>query len=564
MSVIFTSKTDCKDCYKCVRSCPMKAIQIADGQAKIVEERCINDGNCINVCPQKAKQVRDTDLELVSQWLEKGEEIAVSLAPSYPVGLNLDIACEIIPILRKLGFSYIQETAWGAEHVALSYQRLLQGECQLPLIASCCPVIVELVEKHYPHLLPHLAPILSPMAFHGKYLKNRFSKVVFIGPCIAKKEEMEQVKEYIDAVLTFQELEKLITEKLTIDWKTSGLLNEVKTEFDGEKPDLARLFPLGGGLLKTANLSTDLLGDEYLTIEGLEEAIAFLQRFPQDQDLKLIEILACKGGCTGGVGSSTSDSLIVSRQRLLKFQKGTREAKVVPLPQISTGRHFVYRGKKQIQPSEEEIRKILLKVGKLSTDDELNCGSCGYNSCREKAIAVYNGMAEVEMCLPYMRSRAESFSNLILSSTPNGVIVTDNHLRVIEINPAAEAMFQVTNDQVKGALITQIMDGTPFAEVLQQKKLLIDLVKYSNGLIVRQSLFYVEKQDLIIGIFADVTREERQKKELSQMREETFKKAQEVIDKQMRVAQEIAGLLGETTAETKVTLTRLMNLLDKK
>lgn len=544
----------------------MKAIQISDGQAQIVKERCINDGNCISICPQGAKQVRRTDLESVRHWLAKGEKMAVSLAPSYPAGLNPQIACEIIPILRRLGFSFIQETAWAAEHVSAYYRQLLKSDCPLPQIASCCPVVIGLIEKHYSSLLPHLAPILSPMAFHGKVLKKDFSKVVFIGPCIAKKEEMDDLEGYIDAVLTFQELEELIIERgLSLD---QVLKENVPIYFDGEKPDQARLFPLGGGLLRTAGFSTDLLAKEYLTIEGLEEAIEFLENFPKNQGLRLVEILACSSGCMGGVGRASKEPVINARQKILQLQEQSKVSSepltVTPLPEVSAGRKFGFRGGEYLLPEEEEIKKILLQVGKSSSEDELNCGSCGYNSCREKAIAVFNGLAEVEMCLPHMRSRAESFSNLILNSTPNGVIVTDSQLKIVEINPAAEKMFKVTNEEVRGKKISLIMDGTSFAEVLQTKKLLTDLVQFSPELYIRRSLCFVEKHELLIGIFADVTREEQQKSELTEMRTETFKKAQEVIDKQMRVAQEIAGLLGETTAETKVTLTRLMNLLDKK
>lgn len=543
----------------------MKAIQILDGQARIVEERCINDGNCISICPQGAKQVRKTDLDLVRQWLAKGEEIAVSLAPAYPAGLNLAIACEIIPILRWLGFSYIQETAWAAEHVSVHYRQLLKTDCPLPQIASCCPVIIGLIEKHYVHLMPHLAPILSPMAFHGKVLKKDFSKVVFIGPCIAKKEEMDSLEGYIDAVLTFQELEELISERGLSQFEVSS--EKTTTDFDGEKPDLARLFPLGGGLLRTAGFSTDLLAEEYLTIEGLEDSIQFLEDFPCNQGFRLVEILACSGGCVGGVGRSSQEPVVNARQKILRLQAEKEELlnmAITPLPEVSASRKFAFRGGNYLVPSEEEIKKILLQVGKSTPEDELNCGSCGYNSCREKAIAVFNGLAEVEMCLPYMRSRAESFSNLILNSSPNGVIVTDSHLKIVEINPAAEKMFKITNEGMRGKKISSIMDSAPFKEVLQTKKLLTDLVQFSEDLFIRQSLCFVEKNELLIGIFADVTREEKQKHELTQMRNETFVKAQEVIDKQMRVAQEIAGLLGETTAETKVTLTRLINLLDKK
>lgn len=568
MSVISTIKTDCKDCYKCVRSCPMKAIRVSDGRAQIVDERCINDGKCIHICPQGAKQVRMTDLELVRQWLDDGETIAVSLAPSYPVSLELVGNCEIIPILRKLGFAYIQETALAAEYVAEEHIRCLTPDQPLPLITSSCPVVVDLVEKHYPHLIPYLAPVLSPMALHGKMLKERFPRVIFIGPCIAKKEEMthEGVRGAIDAVLTFKELQLLMQERLDladIAACTKDSTDQGSTVFDGPEAGLARLFPLGGGLLRTAALSTDSLAEEFLTVTGLEEVILVLEDFESCKGLKMIEILACKGGCINGVGAATEKGLIERRQELLKVHTDVAVNQIPPLA-LSANRGYNSRLDTYRIPSEEEIRQILARVGKTSPDDELNCGSCGYDSCREKAIAVYNGFAELEMCLPYMRSRAESMSNVIIHSTPNGLIVVDKQMKIIEVNPSAERMFQVTSEQVKGMDLSKIMDDTIFQKIAVEKGMVTEFRKYSDSLIVREYVFYVDKHDLVIGIFYDVTTEEQQKSKLDTMREETLKKAQDVIDKQMRVAQEIAGLLGETTAETKVTLTKLMNLMEKK
>lgn len=604
MSVISTIKTDCKDCYKCIRSCPMKAIRVTDGRAQIVEERCINDGNCINVCPQGAKQVRQTDSILVREWIKAGETMAVSLAPSYPVAFESVESCEIIPILRKMGFTFIQETAWAAEYVAREHLALLQNGAEWPVITSSCPVIVDLVEKHYPELIPYLAPVLSPMALHGKVLKERFKRVIFVGPCIAKKEEMEQagVRGAIDAVLTFKELQELAEEcmlgiltpgeqrrkntpvsecqQTAPHGETQNTFENMEREeavnsFDGEKAGLARLFPLGGGLLKTVALSTDSLADEFLTVTGLEEVIEFLNDFSQSKGLQMIEMLACKGGCINGVGSATKKTLIERRQQMLKvptdqevqpddaLQPNDCRNALTPL-NVSVVREYASRMKSYKMPSDDEIREILATVGKTTPEDELNCGSCGYNSCREKAIAVHNGLAELEMCLPYMRSRAESMSNLIIRTTPNGLIVVDKQLKIVEVNPSAERMFQISNQSARGMDLAKLMDVSIFQQVAEEKRLITDLCKYSNSLIVRQYVFYVDKHDLVIGIFYDVTNEELQKHRLDTMREETLLKAQEVIDKQMRVAQEIAGLLGETTAETKVTLTKLMNLMEKK
>ncbi|TCL59223.1 PAS domain S-box-containing protein [Hydrogenispora ethanolica] len=561
MGLISTIRTSCRDCYKCVRSCPVKAIRVTDGHAEVVDSRCIADGRCVTICPQNAKKI-ESHIERVQQFLDSGASVAVSLAPSAAAAFELKDVGQLVSGLRKLGFQYIEETAEGAEWVAKEHLRLI-GTGNLPVITSCCPAVVNLLEIYYPDLLPYLAPVVSPMVAHGRILKARYgaaAKVVFIGPCIAKKGE-EPRSGAIDAVLTFAELATLFE---------LAKLEPARLEadrFDGIRTGKAQAFPSPGGLARTVALSTDLMSQDILSIDGLDESIAFLERFHEAKNgLKLIELLACRGGCLAGPGMGGDESLFSRRERLLKYAEQRRAEmegdSAHPASPLMARRYTPKPLAISAKVPEEEINKILARTGKFKPEDELNCGACGYNSCREKAVAIANGMAEVDMCIPYMRAKAESKAHLICQMTPNAIFVVDQELRILEVNPAAEQRFVCRQEQVVGRKLSTIIDPQDFERVLRTKELVTGEVGFPNyGMVAWQAVFYVEKEGVLIGIFADITKEKQQKERLDRVTEETLEKAQEVIDKQMRVAQEIAGLLGETTAETKVQLTRLMKLI---
>ncbi|NLW56300.1 MAG: PAS domain S-box protein [Firmicutes bacterium] len=566
MGIISTIEASCRDCYKCVRHCPVKAIKVTAGHAEVMEDRCIADGWCVTICPQQAKKAMDGK-ELVRKMIKAGEKIAVSLAPSFVALQEFTSPDRLVGALRAFGFTYVTESAEGAELVAGEHLRLLSDA--RPLITSCCPAAVNLIEIYYPHLIKYLAPVASPMIVHGKLLKERYGpevKVVFIGPCLGKKAEYRRAEHrgVIDAVITFEELSELLAEaEVDCSGQTPGVFDRVGGQ--------ARVFPAPGGLAKTARLSTDLLAEEVITVDGLEEVIEFLREFNQvKSSLRLIELLACRGGCLMGPGLKSGLSLYARRERLLRYtQVGvTAGAAEVLTPKEETSdpsKLFTLYTKRQVHslgPSEEEIRRVLAKTGKFNPEDELNCGACGYNSCREKAVAVLEGMAETEMCIPYMRAKAESRANLICNNTPNAIIVVDRELRIIEVNPAAEKKFMCRQEQVVGQNLQMVIDPAPFVQALKTKQLVTGEVGYpAYAIFTWQAVFYVEPEDVIIGIFVDITREKEQRDKLALVRGETLTKAQEVIDKQMRVAQEIAGLLGETTAETKVLLTKLIKLI---
>lgn len=577
MGVISTIEASCRDCYKCVRFCPVKAIKVIHGHAEVIESRCLGDGRCVTVCPQKAKKV-ESGIEEVKKFLESGVKTAASIAPSFVAAMKLDNPRQVVTVLKKLGFTFVEETAEGAEWVAKEHLRLVRA-AEDPVISSCCPAIVNLMEIYYPELLTFLAPVVSPMVAHGRIMKARYgseTKVVFIGPCIAKKDECrrEENLDSIDAVLTFAELGEILAEE---NIEPSAVMPGC---FDSESALTAHAFATPGGLARSATLSTDLLAEEVVTIDGLDECIAFLDKFHENRgSLRLIELLACRGGCVMGPGITGEEAAYARRNRVISYaghrlrERGLNEKNLPSVADMKADikrefsikpkldRVYAARGE-TYRPGEEEIRRILNRTGKFQPEDELNCGACGYNSCREKAVAVARGMAEIDMCIPYMRAKAESRANLICRVTPNAIFVVGSDLKILEVNPAAERKFHCRQEQVAGKELQTILDPRHFKEALRRKELVTGEVSFpAYGIVAWQAVFYVEKEDVIIGIFADITREKQQRERLARVTGETLEKAQEVINKQMRVAQEIAGLLGETTAETKVLLTKLIKLI---
>ena len=577
MSVVSTIEASCRDCYKCVRYCPVKAIRVSNGHAEVIGDRCLEDGRCVGICPQQAKKV-ESDAGLVMEFLKSGIKTAAGIAPSFAAGFGLKDPRQLVTALRKAGFTYVEETAEGAEWVAKEHLRMVK-EATGPVITSCCPVIVNMVEIYYPHLLPYLAPVVSPMTAHGRMMKKRYgeeTKVVFIGPCIAKKGERRRKENQgsVDAVLTFSELQQILA-AVGLD---PGQLEPGR--FDREEAKSAHAFAVPGGLARSAALSTDLLAEDVITVDGLEECFTFLEKFAGiKESFRLIELLACRGGCVMGPGMKTNLPAYARRNKVLTYAGNRRhgvaggQGKTLPaLPEaeepvpVNLSREYTARAvgnpEGGEEPAEEEIRRILARTGKFKPADELNCGACGYNSCREKAIAVAKGMAEIDMCIPYMRARAESRADLICRAAPNAILVVDSNLKILELNPAAEKMFYCRNEEVKGKDLAGILDPKAFAEVLRTKKMVTGEAFYpAYGLTVWQAILYVDAEDVLIGILIDITEEKQQRERLDMVTRETLEKAREVIDKQMRVAQEIAGLLGETTAETKVLLTKLIKLI---
>lgn len=567
MKIIEFKANKCMHCYKCVRYCDLKAIRIRDGVAEIIEEKCVLCGHCLHVCPQSAKTMI-SDLDKVKYFLRNGIKTVVSLAPSYVGFLPDGTIGQIHEAFRKLGFADVRETAEGAAIVTREYIRLLEEGTMENIITTCCPSVNDLIEIYYPSLVPCLAPVLSPMAAHGKMLKKEYgpeTKVVFVGPCIAKKKESVDPRneKSIDAVLNFNDIRQLMEEK------NVSVENCEDRPFEHLDPKINRLYPVTSGVIQSV-LSTRETKDRYrkFHIHGTKNCIELCESLMAGElTNSFIEMNMCTGGCAGG---STPLDRKVSRFRMKIDMEETiphepADHQVLSQAGDGLGFHKTYSDHSvpDHTPSEEQIREILAKTGKTSPEDELNCGACGYFTCREKAIAVYQKKAEINMCIPYLHEKAESLANLVMETSPNLLLIVDQDMKILEYSAIGEKYFGKTRSEAMQMYLFEFIDPVDFQWVytthqnIRGKK-----VNYPEfGITAMLNIVYVEKRDVVLGTFIDITEQEKQARKFYDKKLNTVDLAQKVIRRQMTVAQEIAGLLGETAAETKTTLLDLCDSL---
>ena len=548
-------KSNCKNCYKCIRNCPVKAIRFSGNQAHIIGNECILCGHCFVVCPQNAKQIVD-GTEKARVLIQTGDPVVVSLAPSFVANYEGVGFAAMRRALMKLGFHDVEETAIGATIVKNEYERMIREEERDIIISSCCHSVNLLIQKYFPAELAYLADIMSPMQAHCAEIKKRLphAKTVFIGPCVAKKDEAEYYEGIVDAVLTFEELTNWL--------KAEGI--EIEQEMDACPESRARFFPTTGGILKT--MAQDAPGYAYMAIDGVENCIAALRDIEQGKIHKcFIEMSACVGSCVGGPVMEKYHRSPVQDYMAVAGFAGERDFEVAQPQAMSLKKNFTYIEHKLAMPSENEIMMVLRQMGKFKPADELNCGSCGYNSCREKAIAIIQGKAEISMCLPFLKDKAESFSDTIVKNTPNGLIVLNENLEVQQINTAARKIMNIRSESdVLGEGVVRILDPTVFINVKNTGRSIRDervyLAEYKKY--VEQTVVYDQESRMLVGIMRDVTDEEAARVKKEKISRQTLEAADQVVEKQMRVVQEIASLLGETTAETMITLTKLKESID--
>lgn len=547
-------KSNCKNCYKCIRNCPVKSIKFADGQANIIPDECILCGRCFVNCPQDAKQIRD-DVPRVKEMIASGKKVIASVAPSFIAEFPLMDFAAMKDALLKLGFADAQETAIGATIVKTEYEKMIASGKHDVIISSCCHSVNALIQKYYPSVLPYLADVLSPMLAHCRVIKeeNPGACAVFIGPCISKKEEAELYGE-CDVALTYEELEAWMNEAGVVPAGDS-------TEPDEGKR--GRFFPIKGGIIKS--MHTENTGFTYLAVDGVQNCIAAIKEI-ESGALKncFIEMNACEGACINGPAISHHHKPLLSGEVKVVAFAGDDEFRVA-MP-IDTFKNIPYIGTHEKIPGEAAIKEILAKMGKTSPEQELNCGSCGYPTCREKAIAVYQGKADLSMCLPFLKEKAETFSGYVINNTPNAIFVLDENLCVQQINKASCALFNLkTPSDILGSPIVRLLNPADYLGVMtsgvpikEKKHYLAEYKKY-----VAETIVYDHEYHIVFSIMRDITSEEERQSERSELCNKTVAITNEVIEKQMRVVQEIASLLGETTAETKIALTQLKDALQK-
>jgi iron only hydrogenase large subunit-like protein/uncharacterized Fe-S cluster-containing protein len=574
MAEYLTLKTaDCKNCYKCIRHCPVKSIKFLRSQAHIIADECILCGNCFVTCPQKAKDIR-SDIETAEGLLKSGSPVYVSVAPSFAANYALrpgEAPHEAGPVpgsgknslsigqmeraLRKLGFAGAEETALGATVVKRRYDAMIDAEEQDVIISSCCPSVNLLIQKYYPEAIPCIAPVLSPMQVHCMDLKRRHpgAKTLFVGPCISKKQEAEMYGGQVDCVLTFAELSRWFERK-----------NIKPDEDNGERENrrtLARAFPTSAGILHTMEKKNPRYA--YLSVEGLDNCKAAIEDLLRGRLGKcFVEMSACAGSCIGGPAMERR-RLPVWDYMAVRSCTGDKDFETGEFPPENLRKTFKGLMPRQVHFGKNAVDEVLRRMGKTRPEQELNCGTCGYNTCREKAQAVLEGKANLTMCLPYLIEKAQSFSDDIIKNTPNGIIVLNENLEVQQINEAACRLLNIVPENILGDQVVRILDPGPFIEACRQERnhynkgvFLADYGKY-----VDQTILYDRSYRIVICIMRDVTEEISRRETKEVFSRKAMEITDRVIEKQMRTVQEIASLLGETTAETKIALTKLKESL---
>ncbi len=566
---IYTRINNCRDCYRCVRHCPVKAIRIKDAHAVIIHERCTFCGTCVNECPNSVKTIRN-DVDKVTMAFLSKRKVIVSLAPSY-VSEFKGYEDNFVRALYRLGFHAVSETAIGAALVSQALDMYFEEHGSVPFISTACPSVVELVRKYFPEDVDHLAPVPSPLQTHSAYLRKLYGDdivIVFIGPCIAKKVEADDHPGYPDIALTFREVREWLEEE-NID--LANMDTGVAVDFVPMKAGKAAAYPIENGQIETSKIwQNHFIEQEALSVSGITRVMSSL-RGTHTEDF--LEALNCDGGCINGPGTSHEDSAIIRKKSV-----ATHVLSRLHDPEVFEGDEEFARevmekgygilGAKApeatglaLSPhSEDEITAALRSLGKTRPEDELNCGGCGYPSCRDMARAMLDGLAETEMCVTKMRKDAESKVDILLSTIPHGVVIVDKELNIADCNKRFIDIFEdypegfLDADGLRSFRGTPVSVFVPFAEKFREQFYMNKPSQYRfrhEGKVMRVTFFLVESKMLLGAMFEDITTP-------SVRREAVIEKAEEVIMNSMKTVQQIASLLGDNAAETEIVLNSII------
>ncbi len=560
--IVFTNKAKCLDCNRCVRVCPVKAIKMKDGQAQVDPDRCVVCGTCIRECPQKAKTYRN-DLESVKELIASGKRVAVAIAPSFAVVFDGWRAKKIPSVLRSLGFAYVAETAFTAAQVSVATKEFAEGNSGMAVLGSSCPAFVNLIEKYHPSFVKNLAPVCSPMIATAKTIRRKFAQdaeVVFIGPCTAKKYEAERKanKQFIAAALTFEEL---------TEWISESKIDIAKCEdsdFDLAPSADEKLFALSGGMYKAGNMEYGSFTQSHVAVTGYDEIIEVIDDLCATRHKLLAEPLFCKFGCINGPAVCSTDPVFARKRNLIDYAENSPKEQSHEREEIDLKTRFTQDNAIIIPKfSEDEILQALEKIGKSNPEDQLDCTSCGYPSCKDKAIAVLCGMAEEEMCVPLIRKRSQQKADKIIASSPNGIVMVNDKYEIADMNEAFKRMFMCSNSMV-GKPISTLMDPEPFVKVATTDTDQIEsITKHeSYNLVCQQIVYPLKSEKRIVGVFVNLTNTMLNKTKLDDMKRQTVMKATELLEHQIDMAQKIAKLLGESTAQGEELVSSLVKLTE--
>lgn len=557
---VYTEQNDCQDCYKCIRECKLKAIKVVNNSAQILQSDCVYCGTCTQICPVNAKKVRD-DVGVVKKLLKQHRDVIVSLAPSYLTEFPNISEAQMVTALKTLGFKIVSETALGAQEVSRHVSDFMDTKQDGMFISSACPSVVEMICKHYPQFKNNITPFLSPLLTHAKYLKETYGedkKVVFIGPCIAKKSESDAYPNLLNAALTFNDLVKWFEEENIDPYLFADVTPD--NRFMPGKAGKGILYPIDGGMIAGVKNNTTATDSVYMTFSGIsniQNVLKDLDRYKKTDKL-FLELLACEGGCVNGPGASKSYSTAIKRLEVIS--KTNQEEAYCLNTKFSIDRNF-----DSILPiqsnehSENSIKEALSMIGKYSEKDEINCGGCGYNSCREFVKAYLEDRSEPNMCVSYMRKIAQDKSSALLGKIPSGVVIVNDHLKVIEANRnfarimggEIESIFETIPGLVDADLQKLVPFHKLFASVLATGEEHLERDVRFGSKMLHISIFSIQKNKMLGAILRDMS-------EPFIQREEVVSRAKAVNQKNLETVQKIAYLLGENASETEDMLNSIV------
>lgn len=552
---IFTVEVECQDCYKCVRECPSKGIRVQNGHASIMPELCATCGHCVVICPGKAKKIRD-DLGRARLLLKQKSQVIASLAPSWVTEFKNISPETMSAAIKALGFSAVSETALGAQEVSAGLLAEFKQAQPGLYISSACPSVVEFINKQLPEFHDKITGVTSPLLAHSRLLRRLCGDeigIVFFGPCVAKKLEADRNRDVLDLALTFQDLRRW----LEIAEINLAEIDSTGSDFFPYRAEEGALYPIDGGMVETMNSGLRDLKIETLSISGLGKLQYYLSEFDsQNLDTPVfLEALACEGGCINGPGRSRKEPGLLDR---LKVRSSANVPKKIPRRKNSVEINLTVPANRPEAVrlfSQDEMEEALAKIGKYAPEDELNCGGCGYNTCRNFARALMTGKAEPSMCVSFMRKKAQNKANAILRCMPSAAVIADSDLRVIECNRHFAKMFGEDSyyvfeslSNLEGAYLEKIL---PFANLFRTALRTGDDIFRSNFRVGEKlfniSLFTIEPQQVVGAIIQDATA-------IEMHREAIASKANEVLKKNLNTVQNIARLLGEHMADTEIVL----------
>ncbi|MFI4912951.1 MAG: [Fe-Fe] hydrogenase large subunit C-terminal domain-containing protein [Sedimentisphaeraceae bacterium JB056] len=557
MKPIYTEAAKCQDCYKCLRQCPVKAIKIQDGHAKVINELCVMCGHCVQVCPVGAKKIRN-DLERARLLLKSDKKVYVSLAPSFVTEFADVEPAKLVAAINKLGFDGVSETALGAQEVSANIGKIISEGKKDVYISSACPTIVEYIKKYRPEFAEKVTNMLSPVLAHCKILRKTYGDdiaIVFVGPCIAKKSESDMFPQLMDISITFKDL-RLWFEVENIELEKV----EAREDFVPRGAQEGALYPIDGGMIAGIKANCSVNDAQFMAFSGMDDIRKVLDELDTSK-LKgplFLELLACDGGCVNGPAVSKDSGTAMKRYDVIDYSKYP-DVNIPRKPEVEIGTDWKIEPVKHAEHTEQEIRDALRSVGKYKAEDELNCSGCGYDSCREFAKALLDGRAEPSMCVSYMRQLAHKKADALIKTMPSGVVIVDQKLEILECNRKfAELLGEETlklYDDMPGLEKAVLEKILPFANIFKQvlnsgEKVVEKNIKLEN-IILHVTVFTIEPHRLVGGFLQDITVPAVQKQQI-------INKAKEVIEKNLSTVQQIAYLLGENASESEVILNSIV------